>query len=44
VELLQGQLEMEQERNAELLKELKAGPTHFPDYTRLRPWWNIWPG
>ena len=36
VELLQGQLEMERERNAELLDELKAGQK------RRGPRWRFW--
>ena len=36
VELLEGQLEMERQRNTELVKELKAGQN------RRGPWWRVW--
>ena len=36
VAFLQEQLELEQQRNAELVKELKAGQN------RRGPWWRVW--
>ena len=41
VELLQGQLEMERQRNAELADELQsAKPTKLRE--RSGPWWRFW--
>ena len=41
VELLQGQLELEQERNAGLVDELMAVQT-TPAQERRGPWWQFW--
>ena len=41
VELLQGQLEMERQRNCELVNELKAAQTSTAQ-ERNGPWWRFW--
>lgn len=41
VELLREQLRLEQERNAELLSDLKTVSRYSPAQERQRPWWRF---